>query len=69
MRSIPLLIIPFAIYNFLVFAGIDFMDVKFFDLSSTSALTGGSLIVLGAVVLLSMDIFTVFIASVMGLMR
>lgn len=56
MRSIPLLIIPFAVYNFLVYAQIEFIDKKFFDLTSTSALTGGGLIVLGAVVLLCMDI-------------
>jgi hypothetical protein len=56
MRSIPLLIIPFAVYNFLAYAQIDFIDKKFFDLTSTSALTGGGLIVLGAVVLLCIDI-------------
>ena len=56
MRSIPLLIIPFAVYNFLVYAQIEFIDKKFFDLTSTSALTGGGLIVLGAVVLLCIDI-------------
>lgn len=56
MKSIPLLIIPFALYNFLVFAGIDFIDVKFFDLSGNASLTGGGLIVLGAVVLLCIDI-------------
>jgi hypothetical protein len=56
MKSIPLLIIPFAVYNFLVYAQIEFIDKKFFDLTSTSALTGGGLIVLGAVVLLCMDI-------------
>jgi hypothetical protein len=56
MKSIPLLIIPFGLYNFFVFTGMDFIDVKFFDLTSTSALTGGGLIVLGAVVLLCIDI-------------
>lgn len=56
MKSIPLLIIPFAIYNLLVFVGIDFIDVPFFSLSGTAWLTGGSLIVLGAVVLLCIDI-------------
>jgi hypothetical protein len=56
VKSIPLLIIPFAIYNFFVFAGIDFIEVKFFDLSSTYAMSGGGLIVLGAVVLLCIDI-------------
>lgn len=56
MKSIPLLIIPFAVYNFLVFAGIDFIDVSFLALSGTASLTGGGLIVLGAVVLLCIDI-------------
>ena len=56
MKSIPLLIIPFALYNFLVFAGIDFIDVPFLALSGTVSLTGGGLIVLGAVVLLCIDI-------------
>ena len=56
MKSIPLLIIPFALYNFLVFAGIDFIDVPFLALSDTASLTGGGLIVLGAVVLLCIDI-------------
>lgn len=56
MKSIPLLIIPFALYNFLVFAGIDFIDVPFLALSGTASLTGGGLIVLGAVVLLCIDI-------------
>ena len=56
MKSIPLLIIPFGLYNFFVFTGMEFIDKKFFDLTSTSALTGGGLIVLGAVVLLCMDI-------------
>jgi hypothetical protein len=56
MRSIPLLIIPFAVYNFLVYAQIEFIDKKFFDLTSTSALTGGGMIVLSAVVLLCIDI-------------
>jgi hypothetical protein len=56
VKSIPLLIIPFAIYNFFVFAGIDFIDKKFFDLTSTYAMSGGGLIVLGAVVLLCIDI-------------
>lgn len=56
MKSIPLLIIPFAIYNFFVFAGIDFIDKKFFDLTSTYAMSGGGLIMLGAVVLLCIDI-------------
>jgi hypothetical protein len=55
MKSIPLLIIPFAVYNFFVFTGMDFIDKKFFDLSSTHAMSGGGLIVLGAVVLLCMD--------------
>ena len=56
MKSIPLLIIPFALYNFLVFAGIDFIDVPFLALLGTASLTGGGLIVLGAVVLLCIDI-------------
>ena len=56
MKSIPLLIIPFALYNFFVFTGMEFIDKKFFDLTSTSALTGGGLIVLGAVFLLCIDI-------------
>lgn len=56
MKSIPLLIIPFAVYNVLVFAGIEFIDLKFFDLSGTAALTGGGLIVLGGVLLLCIDI-------------
>ena len=56
MKSIPLLITPFALYNFLVFAGIDFIDVPFWALSGTASLTGGGLIVLGAVVLLCIDI-------------
>ena len=56
MKSIPLLIIPFAIYNFFVCAGIDFIDVKFFDLSSTAALTGGGVLLLVGVLLLCIDI-------------
>jgi len=56
MKSIPLLIIPFAVYNFFVFTGMEFINTKFFDLSSTYAMSGGALIVLVGVVLLCVDI-------------
>jgi hypothetical protein len=46
------LIIPLAVYNFFVFTGMAFINTKFFDLSSTYAMSGGALIVLVGVVLL-----------------
>jgi hypothetical protein len=45
-----------ALSVFGVVSAMAFIDKKFFDLSSTSALTGGGSIVLGAVVLLCIDI-------------
>jgi hypothetical protein len=46
------LIIPFAVFNFFVSTGMAFINTKFFDMSSTYAMSGGALIVLVGVVLL-----------------
>lgn len=56
MKSIPLLIIPFALYNALVVANIDFLLADSLSLSGNFSITGGGLILLLAVVLLCFDI-------------